>query len=138
MSATLRGPEDFVGPQSERLARVMMGSHSASQGAMRSSDSGVNIEREFLEQKRPEGHSQITAVLAFCLTEQGQREFTAKDLWNCYMRADVRPPRSVPQAARDAKSKHGFLESGTARGTFRLSAVGERFVRFDLPQKLER
>jgi hypothetical protein len=74
------------------------------------------------------------AVLAFSLIERGISEFTPEDIRKAYIRANVRPPKVVAQALRDAKNKYDFVEAGIAKGTFRLSAHGERVVRFDLPR----
>ena len=142
LTATLAGPEQFVREEIERLARVMSGVQ-AGQTAGESVPSAENNassfpERDLLQQKSPHGHAETVAVLAFCLTQQGFSEFTAEHLWKAYFRADRRPPKSAAQAARDAKNKYDFLESGSASGTFRLSAHGERFVRFDLPRNTER
>jgi hypothetical protein len=140
MSATIRGPQEFVSEQAERIARVMAGTDvSISPVGSRSlNGADAGSERQLIELKQPQGQIETAVVLAFFLTEHGHKEFTARDLWNSYIRANIRPPKSVPQAARDAKSKHGLLESGSKKGKFRLSALGERFVRFDLPHKFER
>ena len=84
--------------------------------------------------KKPKGHHEIVAVLAFCLTEAGQADFGEDEIRRAYIRADVRPPKVISQALRDAKNAHDFLESA-GRGRYRLSAHGDRTVRFDLPRR---
>ena len=91
-------------------------------------------EREMLLEKKPSGHSEIVAVLAYCLREAGTPEFTADDMRRAYIRGAVRPPKVVAQALRDAKNKYELIESGSKKGTFRLSDHGERTVLFDLPR----
>jgi hypothetical protein len=73
-------------------------------------------------------------VLAFGLTESGTKEFTEEDVRRAYIRADVRPPKSVSQALRDAKSKFDYIATGSKRGTYRLTNHGDRTIRFDLPR----
>jgi hypothetical protein len=90
-------------------------------------------ERDFVERKKPSGHAETIAVLAFFLREAGTLEFSAEDIRRAYIRASVRPPKAVAQALRDAKNRYEYLEAG-ARGTFRLSQHGERTVLFDLPR----
>jgi len=93
------------------------------------------IERNLITAKRPHGHNEIVAVLAFALTESGTREFTEDDIRRAYIRAGVRPPKVVAQALRDAKNKYEFLELAGARGRYRLTNHGDSVVRFDLPRQ---
>ncbi|HEU5336066.1 MAG TPA: hypothetical protein VFU27_08890 [Terriglobales bacterium] len=91
-------------------------------------------ERDLIGAKQPRGHHEIVAVLAYSLTEAGQKEFGEDEIRRAYIRAGVRPPKVVAQALRDAKNGHDFLESA-GRGRYRLSAHGDRTVRFDLPRR---
>jgi hypothetical protein len=93
------------------------------------------IERTLITTKRPRGHNEIVAVLAFALTESGTREFSEDDIRRAYIRAGVRPPKVVAQALRDAKNKYEFLELAGARGRYRLTNHGDSVVRFDLPRE---
>jgi hypothetical protein len=90
-------------------------------------------ERELIAAKRPHGHSETVAVLAFALTEAGNSPFTEEDIRRAYIRAGVRPPKVVSQALRDAKNKFEFVEMAGQRGKYRLTGHGDRVVRFDLP-----
>jgi hypothetical protein len=92
-------------------------------------------ERNLIAAKRPRGHHEIVAVLAFALTESGTRDFTEDDIRRAYIRAGVRPPKVVAQALRDAKNKYEFLEVSGERGRYRLTNHGDRVVRFDLPRQ---
>jgi hypothetical protein len=91
-------------------------------------------ERQLIAGKRPRGHCEIVAVLAFALTESGVPEFNEEDVRRAYIRAGVRPPKYVAQALRDAKSKFDYITAGSKRGTYRLTNHGDRVVRFDLPR----
>ncbi len=84
--------------------------------------------------KRPSGHLETVAVIAFALTQAGIGEFTEEDVRRAYVRADVKPPKVVAQALRDAKNRMDYIEPGRKRGTYRLSPHGDRTVRFDLPR----
>jgi hypothetical protein len=95
---------------------------------------GVRSERELIAEKRPRNQTETVAVLAFCLAENGQAEFTEADMKRAYIRAGVRPPKVIGQAVRDAKNGFDFIESGSKRGSYKLSAHGDRTVRFDLPR----
>ena len=92
-------------------------------------------EKELIQSKRPHGHPEIVAVLAFGLTESGISEFSEDDIRRAYIRAGVRPPKVVAQALRDAKNKFEFVEPTGTRGVYRLTNHGDRVVRFDLPRQ---
>lgn len=135
---TFEGPQDFVDFQ---VAKYM--------GHCISSDNSNNIisvpalvepriqsgltEKQLVEAKQPRGHSETIAVLAFALAEAGTTEFTEEDIRRAYIRADVRPPKVVGQAIRDAKGGFDYVEFGKKRGTYKLSNHGDRTVRFDMP-----
>src|SRR5438309_10134088 len=52
-------------------------------------------EREMIATKHPKSHHETVAVLAFCLTESGQAEFSEDDIRRAYIRAGVRPRKVV-------------------------------------------
>src|SRR5215510_14459949 len=111
------GPEDFVRGEVERLVGSSTGvSRKDKDGVMRKSTGGVLFERGLLDEKRPDGHSEIVAVLAFALREAGSAEFSEDDMRRAYLRAKERPPKVVGQAIRDAKNKFDYIESGNTRG----------------------
>jgi hypothetical protein len=91
-------------------------------------------ERELVAEKRPRGHHEIVAVLAFALTAAGTSEFSEEDIRRAYIRAGSRPPKVVAQALRDAKNKYEYVEPSGTRGKYRLTNHGDRVVRFDLPR----
>lgn len=128
---TIEGPCDFV----ERMAKIL-----------RSTDSKP-LESEYLSQspqspspaslvaeKKPKGHHEVVAVLAFRLLQEGQEEFTEQDIKRAYIQANIRPPKVIAQSLRDAKNKFDYLESTKERGVYRLSPHGDRTVRFDMPR----
>ena len=131
---TLEGPRSFVEGEVRRLtSAVAVDSASHQQRGSGSESSEGLSEREFVTLKDPQGHLEIVTVLGFYLTEHGQAEFSEEDIRRAYIRAAVRPPKVVSQSLRDAKNKRDFIQSGSARGTYRLTHHGDRFVRFDLP-----
>jgi hypothetical protein len=135
----LEGPKDFIEEQVAKWA----GQHVTSKNADKNFDDGrvsdrkssePRSEREMIAEKQPRGHSEIIAVLGFCLTEAGQPEFGEEEIKRAYIRANVRPPKVISQALIDAKRKHDYLEP-VARGRYRLSSHGDRTARFDLPRR---
>ena len=140
---TLAGPESFVREEVQRLTNIIAAS-APHAGTTSTGGPGVSppaveglpaTEREFVAVKSPNGHSETVAVLAYFLSKSGRTEFAPEDIKRAYARAGVRPPKVMPQALRDAKNLNDYLEAGTERGSFRLSAHGERTVVFDLPRK---
>lgn len=129
---TFDGPEDFVRAEVQRLSNMTVAASGRSGGAPSAATSAT--EREFVALKKPSGHAEIVAVLAYFLTKGGQAEFTPDDIRRAYARAGQRPPKVISQALRDAKNANDYLERGSVRGTFRLSPHGERTVEFDLPR----
>jgi hypothetical protein len=138
---TLEGPRSFVEEEVRRLTSIIAGSASVP-GPQQPKGADVDpaglSERDFIELKQPSGHAEIATALGFYLAEQGQEEFSEEDIRRAYIRANVRPPKSVGQALRDAKSKRDFIKQGEVRGAYRLTQHGDRFVRFDLPPKGKR
>ena len=134
---TLEGPEDFVKAEVQRLTTPMVQGNTAApqkQSSARPPDDSPETERDLIAGKQPKNHSETVAVLGFCLTENGQEEFTEADIKRAYRRAEVRPPKVIAQALRDAKNNFDYIETGSKRGTYKLSAHGDRTVRFDLPR----
>ena len=129
---TLEGPEDFVREEVERLVAVHTQIPSPSPTV---ANDKILSERDFVAAKKPEGHAEVVVTLAFFLREHGVVEFRADDMRRAYIRANVRPPKVIDQALRDAKNKYDFIEPGATKGTYRLSAHGERTILFDLPRK---
>jgi hypothetical protein len=135
---TLEGPEDFVRAEVRRFASLSEDDlkpdgHNAKAGPANDAGGVALIERDLIAQKRPRNQTETVAVLGFCLAENGHREFTEADIKRAYVRAGVRPPKAIAQALRDARNKFDLIEGGTKKGTYRLSAHGDRTVRFDLP-----
>lgn len=125
---TLEGPEDFVRAEVQRFA-----SSQDAKGAPANDAARALNERDLITEKRPRNQTETVAVLGFCLAENGHSEFTEADIKRAYLRAGVRPPKVISQALRDARNKFDLIEAGSKKGTYRLSAHGDRTVRFDLP-----
>ena len=131
---TFEGSPEFVEDQVQKFASLQRPG-SVEREIPRNSRSGQNpSEKQLFMEKRPRGHHEIATVLAFALSESGMKEFNEADIRRAYIRADVRPPKFVSQALRDAKSKFDYIETASKRGMYRLSAHGDRTVRFDLPR----
>jgi hypothetical protein len=132
---SLEGPEDFIRGEVERL--IQGSSPTAlppAPTAVQSQEPSVS-ERALLREKLPKGHSETIAVLAFALRSNGVPEFTEDDIRRAYLRGNVRPPKAIAQAIRDSKRNFDYVESGSSKGSYKLSAHGERTVIFDLPRE---
>ena len=135
----VEGPREFV---EEMVARYSPTSKAqAKKEDIRYERGGVispagGSERELIAEKRPHGHHEIVAVLAFALTEGGTPAFTEEDIHRAYIRVGVRPPKVIAQALRDAKNKYEYLALAGKRGRYRLTNHGDRVVRFDLPRRM--
>jgi hypothetical protein len=142
-TAIVEGSPQFVDAQ---VAKYISGagpsdSSSHSQSPVLFSESEIDsppIEKQLVLVKRPAGHAETVAVLAFALAQTGTLEFTEEDMRQAYLRAGVRPPKVVAQAIRDAKNVFGYVDTGSKRGRYKLAHHGERTVRFDLPRKNEK
>jgi hypothetical protein len=136
-TVTFEGPREFVEDQVSRYVQadssasttLVAGPLSAPHGS-----AGSTSAKELVEAKRPAGHPETATVLAFWLVDHGVPEFTEEDIRKAYIRAGIRPPKVVSQAIRDAKNRFDYIELGSRRGTYRLTAHGDRTVRFDLPR----
>jgi hypothetical protein len=135
---TFEGPQEFVDLQVSKYMRTpaasnpvtdTMGAHDSPE---LKADAGVS-EAQLVLTKKPKGHSETIAVLAFALAQSGATEFTDEDIRKAYIRAHVRPPKVVGQAIRDAKKLFDYIDVGSKRGTYKLSNHGDRTVRFDMP-----
>lgn len=137
---TLKGPADFVQNEIRHLFRVL--ASKVQEEAPRSLETAplpagaekTASEKDLIEQKRPKAQTETVAVMAFALALSGRSEFSEEDMRRAYIRAGVRPPQFVGQALRDARNKCDYITKGSKRGLYRLSAHGERTVRFDLPR----
>ena len=140
----LTGPESFISSELGRLTAIARGGSLTPVGGgggpvtEEAADDlglcGMSDERQFIGLKRPTGHQEIVTVLGFWLQARGAAEFTEHDVRRAYIRAGVRPPKVVSQALRDARRDRDFIEAGSKRGSYKLTAHGDRFVRFDLPR----
>jgi len=137
---TFEGPRDFVDSQVAKYIGHRSSSDTESNMQVRAESVDLNAqpvltERQLVLAKKPKGHAETVAVLAFALAEAGRPEFTDKEMRKAYIRAGEKPPKVVGQAIRDAKNKFEYIDSGKQWGTYKLSDHGDRYVRFDLPRQ---
>jgi hypothetical protein len=132
---TFEGHSEFVQEQVARFANAETSREPAgAAAASRDRSKDASAEKRLIAEKRPKGHHEIATVLAFALTESGMEEFSEADVRRAYLRGEVRPPKFVSQALRDAKNKFDYIAPGKKRGKYRLTNHGDRTVRFDLPR----
>lgn len=136
---TVEGPNEFVEMMVARYSSTSKPQAKTNDigGSFDSSTTASQTERDLITAKRPRGHHEIVAVLAFALTETGTSVFTEDDIRRAYIRAGVRTPKVIAQALRDAKNKYEYVELAGKRGEYRLTNHGDRLVRFDLPRQKE-
>jgi len=135
---TVEGSASFVQAQIEKFAGTQRGVATIDDAGVSNGGSAQPwTEKQLVADKRPRGHHEIVAVLAFALAESGTKEFTDEDIRRAYIRAGVRPPKHVSQALRDAKNKFDYIATGSKRGSYRLSNHGDSLIRFDLPRSVE-
>ena len=136
---TFEGTKEFVKEQVKAYSVSKIRSKTdIKKNNMKSSETDeIPSEHDLVIQKQPKGHAETVAVLAFALKSLGKEEFTEEDIRKAYIRSRVRPPKVVGQAIRDAKNAFDYIESGSERGTYKLSHHGDRTVRFDLPREQE-
>jgi hypothetical protein len=93
--------------------------------------------RTLADTKKPSTVQERVALTAFYLSElapsaERKEEFSAKDLTRYLKQANLPIPARPRQALLDAKNA-GYLDSGSARGTYRLNPVGYNLVAHRLP-----
>jgi hypothetical protein len=133
-SITFEGPRDFVEEEVARYTGLLPSKQQAHYPSTSSDSSSIAQERDLIQAKRPQSHPETIAVLAYHFAESGTAEFSEEDMRRAYIRAGVRPPKTVGQALRDAKNRYDYVETGRGRGRYRLTTHGDRTVRFDLPR----
>jgi hypothetical protein len=139
---TFEGPQGFVDAQVAKyigggIASDSLANRTGETQSLELTTKAVLTEKQLVLAKKPDGHSETIAVLAFALAESGIPEFSEEDMRKAYIRAGVRPPKVVGQAIRDAKKLTDFVDYGSQRGRYKLSNHGDRTVRFDLPRQTE-
>jgi hypothetical protein len=93
--------------------------------------------RDFITEHNPRGAvAEIPALLYWRKTCEKQEAANESDILTLYRRANLRPPKNIPQSVRDLSSKkYGRLEVAKDKpGYVRLSQTGEDFVLYDLKQ----
>jgi hypothetical protein len=134
-SITFEGPRDWVEEQVARYTGLLPSKQQALERSSEVASNPIAQERDLIQAKRPQSHSETIAVLAYHFAEGGIAEFSEEDMRRAYVRAGVRPPKIMGQALRDAKNRYDYVETGRARGRYRLTTHGDRTVRFDLPHR---
>lgn len=138
MEITFEGPREFVEAMVVRFANAGEWVHKSGQDLSLPEPSQLAPQAgvaDLIAKKKPRGHHEIIAVLAFALTESGTQVFGEEDIHRAYIRAEVRPPKVIAQALRDAKNKYQYVELAGKRGRYRITNHGDRVVRFDLPRR---
>jgi hypothetical protein len=93
--------------------------------------------RTFASQKKPTTVQGRVALIAFYLSElapgsERKAELSATDLTRYLKQANLPIPARARQALLDAKNA-GYIDSGSARGTYKLNPVGYNLIAHSLP-----
>lgn len=90
--------------------------------------------REFHDEKKPDSHMEIFAVLSYWLKENlTVADVSIDEMWTLYKVLGIRPPQNLIQVLRDAKSKKAYFNAAQGSGRYYLTSIGETFVEHDLP-----
>jgi len=90
--------------------------------------------REFHDEKKPDSHMEVFAVLSYWLKEKlSVADVSIDEMWTLYKVLGIRPPQNLIQVLRDAKSKKAYFDAAQGSGRYYLTSIGETFVEHDLP-----
>jgi hypothetical protein len=94
--------------------------------------------REFYTEKKPSNHYEKAAVFAYYLTKfNKQQEIKFGELLSCYEEVNEKKP-SIIDIVKNSIRYKGWLEQGSEKYATRLTISGENFVKFDLPNHIEK
>lgn len=93
--------------------------------------------RAFLQEKRPASDNQFAAAVAYYFAfeapaSERKAEITASDLQQA-ARLSGRARLKRPIYTLHNASRRGYLDKGSARGSFRINTVGENLVAMTMP-----
>lgn len=99
--------------------------------------------KSFVKEKDPSNrlnHQEFATLATYYFMnkapiEQRITEMSEEKLSEAYKLAERKPPVSVVQALRDAKSKLKSLDKGSKTGCYKINSMGEYFVQHELPMK---
>lgn len=101
------------------------------------SNRAISDIRSVKEQKQPHTANEMAAVLAYYLSELAphdsrKSEITAADVDKYFKQAGFPLPAVARFTLQNAKNA-GYLDSGSARGSYKLNPVGHNLVAHNLP-----
>lgn len=110
---------------------------TSSVAPVESTSLAVSDIRSLKETKAPQTANEMAAVAAYYLSEVApstdrKPEIDASNIEKLFKQADFRVPGSATMTLVNAKNA-GYLDAGSARGTYRLNPVGYNLVVHKLP-----
>ena len=87
----------------------------------------------------PKNKNETVVVFAYWLMErEKKKEFRTRDITDCFDEARLPKPANVTQHVINVSSgKIPYLTKGSAKGLWKLTLTGEKFVEEELPRKSE-
>ncbi len=143
------GSEDFVEKQLQRFQTFLRGAVGGAEvptaagvapavvapaGATATASSGSTESVAEFYKARPvrEGRGaiqdRILLFIYFLQNVQGKRDVSGDDILWCHQQAGVPEPKNLHNALGILKRKVGYLEEGTKRGLYGLSAEGRSYI----------
>jgi hypothetical protein len=87
--------------------------------------SGAKSLKDYIQEQSPDGHSKrYLAVMQWLKEHRTIGEVGADHIYTCYRALGLTVPDDVLSVLRSLK-KQAWVEAGTARGTFRITHIGE-------------
>ncbi|MHA1250927.1 MAG: hypothetical protein ACTSRP_13120 [Candidatus Helarchaeota archaeon] len=85
---------------------------------------------EFYKQKQPNSHNENIIVFAYWLMKkENKKDFTTKDILNCYDTVKISKPKNIYYHLRNLISaKKALLISGSKKGSYSITLMGIEFV----------
>jgi hypothetical protein len=139
-SVEFKGSEEFVAEQVElvkaTIREILSAASGGEVGAVTSADApkqaGSPLEEFYQQAKTREGRGALQdSILLFAhyVTEhQGKPEFSIEDLNFCFDILHIQRPKSLANTLGILKRDRSWLERGSRRGTYTLTARGREKV----------
>lgn len=99
----------------------------------------INELKSFFVSKKPSGHLEQYAVIAYFLKEKMNiDQISIDEMYTCYRILGIKPPKVAIQVFRDAKSKKMWFANGEKTGQYRISVNGITAVEHDIPGPIKK
>ena len=91
--------------------------------------------RDFYSKKSPRSNQEKVAVFVYYISKHlGIPDVLAGHIVSCYNEVNEKKPLNIVQLFRDIKHHKGWLDTGEAANSVKISIAGENLVEHDLPR----